>query len=269
MQFILYLIERYKNFLLFLVLELIAVFLTIQLHSYQRSKFISSSGFVTGSVYDNFISLESFFHLRSENKILNEENQNLRNELETLKMSVSDTLPNKVLKFSYKAASIINNDYHLNNNFLTLNVGKKDSVLTDMAVVNSKGIVGITSKTSNNYSVAISVLNRNFRTNAKFKNSNYFGTISWDGKTINIVQLNDIPRQANVSIGDTIVTGGRSAIFPKDILIGSVKDIEYHNERYHKINIALFNDLRKINQVQIIANKHRNEIITLENQSHE
>ncbi len=272
MQFILHLIQKYKNFLLFFVLELIALLLTIQLHSYQRSKFINSSGAVTGGIYNNFVSLESFVHLTSENKRLNQENSDLYNELEALKKSqiiqpIIDSLHET--KFQYKAATIINNDYHRKNNFITLDVGKNNGVHSDMAVVNNLGIVGITTKSSNNYSVAISVLNKYFKTNAKFKNSDYFGTISWNGDKINVVQLYDIPRQAVVAVGDTIVTGGRSSIFPQGILIGRVKDVEYHNQRHHKINVELFNDLRKINSVQIIENKQRLEIINLENQSHE
>ena len=49
--------------------------------------------------------------------------------------------------------------------------------------------------------------------------------LSWNGKHINKVQLKDVPKQANVLIGDTIVTGGNSMIFPKGILIFSMTRI--------------------------------------------
>lgn len=279
MQFILDLIQRYKNFLLFFILELIALLFTIQLHSYHRSKFINSSNFITGSIYENFVSIEDFIGLKEENTLLNKENEQLYNQIERYKTELEKLedlattavfLQNKdSVKYHYISASVINNEYHHKDNFITLSEGEKSGVKSDMAVVNSKGIVGIVTQTSSNYSVAISVLNKYFKTNARFKKSNYFGTISWDGKQVNIVQLQDIPRQANIQVGDTIVTGGKSAIFPKGVLIGSVKNIEFYNKRHHKIDIQLFNDFRKLNNVQVIENLHREEIINLENNSYE
>ena len=83
----------------------------------------------------------------------------------------------------------------------------------DNGVISSLGVVGIIDKISPNYSRFISILNTNFLLNAKFKKSNYFGVLSWNGININKVQLKDVPKQANVSIGDTIVTVGNWVIW--------------------------------------------------------
>jgi rod shape-determining protein MreC len=66
----------------------------------------------------------------------------------------------------------------------------------------------------------ISILNSNSQINAQLKKTFHFGSLVWDGKDPNIVQLIDVPRQAPVQIGDTIVTGGRSLIFPQGLPIG-------------------------------------------------
>lgn len=271
MQFILSLIQKNRHILLLCVLELIAFVLTIQLHSYHKSKFISSANAVTGGVYNNLISISDFFLLDDENERLIQENERLYNLLETKQLKSTDTvfLDKSESKFRYIATSIINNDYHHNDNFITLNKGKNHGIATDVAVVNSLGIIGIVSKTSKNYSVAISVLNKFFKTNAKFKNTPYFGTITWNGKEINIVQLQDIPRQAEVKLGDTIVTGGRSSIFPTGIPIGSVHNVNFVNNHYQNIDIKLFNDFKTINSAYLIQNFHKSEIQNLEKEAHE
>lgn len=273
MQFILYLIQKNRSFLLFFVLELIALFLTIQFHSYQKSKFINSANQISGGLYNNVTSFRDYLHLRTENELLAEENTKLHNYIMALTLEKNtfldsiDTLYQQ--KYKYIPAKIINNDFHKNNNFITIDKGLNDSVNVDMAVVNARGILGITSNVSNNYVSAISILNTNFKVNAKLKNADYFGTLSWNGKLTKKVQLRDIPRQAVLKVGDTIITGGRSSIFPAGILIGSVSNIVYRNNRYEEIDVLLFNDVRNVTNVYLIKNLHKNEIENLEKKRNE
>ena len=69
------------NFLLFLLLEFVALFFTIQSHSYHKSKFINSANSITGGFYKRGNTINEFFHLKSENLRLSEENARLKNTL--------------------------------------------------------------------------------------------------------------------------------------------------------------------------------------------
>jgi rod shape-determining protein MreC len=61
-----------------------------------------------------------------------------------------------------------------------------------------------------------SVLSVNkIRINAALKNSGYFGTLTWNGDNSRVMHLADIPKYVALKIGDTVVTDGKSAIFPK------------------------------------------------------
>ena len=81
-----------------------------------------------------------------------------------------------------------------------------------------------------------------------------------------MTQLVDIPKIANFKTGDTIVTSGRSSIFPKGIPIGTVSDFKLDNtENYYEINVLLFNDMTNIEHVYIIENINTPEIKTLLN----
>lgn len=143
--------------------------------------------------------------------------------------------------------------------------GSKDSITIDLGVISSKGIVGIVSDVSENYSTVQSILNTKSRINAKLKKSSHFGSLIWNTEDPNIVQLIDIPRLAELEKGDTIITGGRSTIFPEGILIGTVKDFRLDNDdNYYYVNVNLFNDMTGLEHVYLIENNDAVEILELE-----
>ena len=134
-----------------------------------------------------------------------------------------------------------------------------------MAVVNSMGIIGITDNTTESYARVQSILNRNSKINARLRNTNYFGTLGWDGLNYNSVQLSDIPRQAPLKIGDTIETGGKSTIFPEGILIGTISKINKGNTAENMVYVKLFNDMSNLGYVYVVKNLDKDEIKLLEN----
>lgn len=270
MRRIIYLIKKFRYFLLFIILEILAFIIIIQDHSYHQSKFVNSANFFTGGLYNKANSINEFFHLRKDNQLLSEENARLKNLLGKREntyaidsFTVIDT-SQYFQKYDYSVAKIINNNYTKRNNFITLNKGAKHGLTPDLGVVNSKGIIGVIKNVSANYATVLSILNSNSNINVRLKNSNHFGTLVWDGKDYNITQVIDIPRQAVVKAGDTIVTGGKSAIFPEGIEVGVVKDFKYAQNKYQIINILLFNDMSAIGEVQIVKNLHKDEQVTLE-----
>ena len=272
MQQLIYFLQKYKYFLFFLLLEFVAIALTINNHSFHKSKFITSANSLTGGLYKKAANLSDYFNLKDQNKELVDENISLKNQLNYYKELVADTIKNIHFKdtiyqqsFTYIQGKITKNSYHTNYNFLTIDKGLKDSVTKEMAVINTKGIIGITETSKNNFTRVQSILNLNSRINAKIKNNNFFGTLKWDGEDYNTVLLVDIPRQAILKKGDTIITGGRSTIFPEGILIGTVLEDKRTEDSFNSITIKLFNDMSNIKNIYIIKNLYKAEINSLEN----
>lgn len=270
MRQIIYFIEKFRYFLLFIVLEIFAFIVIIQDYSYHQSKFVNSANFITGGFYNKVNSVNEFFHLKIDNQLLSEENARLKNLLEKREnvyaidsFTVIDT-SKYFQKYEYSVAKIINNNFSKRNNFLTINRGAKNGLAPDLGVINSKGIIGVIKNVSSNYATVLSILNNNSKINVRLKNSNHFGTLIWNGKDYSITQIIDIPRQAVFKAGDTIITGGKSAIFPEGILVGVVKDFKYEKNKYQQINVLLFNDMSSIGEVKIVKNLQKNEQITLE-----
>ena len=271
MQQIVNFLIKYRNTLLFLVLFGIAFTLTIQSHSYHKSKFVSSTNSLTGGIYNMTSNIDNYFSLKTYNQRLLEENTRLKNELQLYKTDTLITSENKAydtigkVEYLYISARVINNSYHKTNNFITLNKGLKDSIKTDMGVITDKGIVGIVQQSSHNYSRVISILNKNSRINAQLKKTEHFGSLIWDTKSPYVVQLIDIPRLAPLVKGDTIVTGGRSTIFPKGIPIGTIENFKLNpDESYYTVDVLLFNDMTNIGFVTVIENKNAPEIKAIE-----
>jgi rod shape-determining protein MreC len=273
MQQIISFLYKNKLFMLFLLLEVFAIIFTIQSHSFHKSKFVNSANFLSGGVYNKINNFKEFLLLKKENERLNEENVYLKNLLNLEEkdiiqhdITVTDTL-NYKQKYKYTGAKVINNNFRKNNNYLTINRGSNQGLESDLGVINSKGIVGITKSVSGNYATVLSILNVNSRINAKLLNSDHYGSLSWDNNDYNVVQLLDLPIQAAIYKGDTVVTGGKSTIFPEGIPIGTIKEFKTLNNNYEYIDILLFNDMSSIGYVQVIKNFDKMEIINLEEKS--
>ncbi len=264
MQQIIFFFIRNKNFLLFLLLFAVSTALTINSHSYHKSKFVTSANFLSGGVYSVKSGITDYFDLETQNEILTKENERLRAiianmEVEETSTTLLDT------NYNFISAKVINNSYGRSKNHLTLNKGENDSLKVDMGVISSQGVVGIINAVSNNYASVQSVLNTNSSVVAKFKKSDHFGYLDWDTQQANVVQLTEIPRLAPVAIGDTIVTHGRSTIFPEGVLIGTVSNFERNpDEDYYAIDVTLFTDMTSVKHVYVISHRDAGEIKQLE-----
>nr|WP_315171071.1 rod shape-determining protein MreC [uncultured Flavobacterium sp.] len=270
MQQIFNFISRNSYRILFLLLLGISLTLTIQFHSFHRSKIISSANVISGSVYQEINDAKEYLNLKKENEDLALENAMLRSLLFQVKdssfMSKLDSIKG-VKPSDIVVTKVIKNSYSVYENYLTLNAGKKQGIKPDMGVINSLGIVGIIDDTSENYSTVASILNKKSRINAKIKKSNHFGSLVWDGKSTGFAQLIDLPRLAAIHKGDTVVTGGQSIIFPENIDIGTINNIYIDTlTNYYTLNIKLFNDMTNLGHVYVLKSKGSEEMKNLENQ---
>lgn len=269
MQQIINFILRNKTFLLFLLLLFISLSLTIQSHSYHKSKFVHSANFLSGGLYNSANNISEYFNLRKENDILIEENNKLRNQLYNETSSEEKKISDSTFKhnqYIFTSAHVIKNSYSNTNNYLLINKGRTDSIKQDLGVISSKGLIGIVDKTSNGYARVISILNTNTRINAKLKKTDHYGSLRWDAKSPEFVQLVDVPKIAPIQKGDTITTGGRSFIFPKGIEVGTIESFTLDDaEDYYEIQVKLFNDMTNIGYVYIVKNQDREELLNLDN----
>ncbi|CAM4333132.1 rod shape-determining protein MreC [Flavobacterium terrigena] len=257
--------------LLFLLLLGVSLTLTVKSHSYHRSQYINSSNAVSGYTYNQINSVKEYFGLRQKNEDLARENARLKEILFNKKDTILESkivVPDILSTYTVRQAKVIKNSYSKQENFLTLDRGAFEGLKPDMAVISDRGVVGIIEKTSKNFATVISILHTKNPLNGKIKNSEHFGSITWDGRNAGYVQLIDVPKLATLKKGDTIVTGAQSAIFPENIPIGKIDRIfEEKATNKYVINIRLFNDMTSLGYVYIIENKKKLEKQALETET--
>lgn len=253
-KFILF-VKRVYVFVIFIVLEIMAINYYANSTSYTRARMLSAGNVLAGGIYRQFAKLDDYLHLRKENDALIEQIAALQNRLgvyeELLPEAdpVSYGLEGEVGDYIYTTASVINNTLTRPENFITIDKGQRDGVEPEMALVTPQGtIVGYVMSCGERNSVAISLLNTEFRTSGRIKGKDYLGSILWNGRDPDHVTLSEIQKYAEIVPGDTVVTD-YSSRFPKDVVIGTVESAEMTEAGYFNVKVRVatqFSALRKV-----------------------
>lgn len=254
-------------FFLFIILEFISFQLLIANNFVVESKVFKKITEIRSSFFLKEAELKEYF-------LLKEHNANLLNATEIL--SKKNELLKQKLNLSYQLydlddttlisqAKVIKNSWLKKQNFITINKGKLHNIENNMGVANHSGLIGITYSVSENFTTIISLINTNLMISAKIKGTGSFGTLSWNGRKHNQIQLTGIPKHVDIKIGDTIVTSGYSNILPEEIEVGKI--ISFQNEKntnFLEIQVAPFVDFTSINYVHILNRLNKKERMLIE-----
>lgn len=270
MRSLLNFLARYNNLIIFLILEGLSVYFLATRNSYHNTRVMFGIRGLTHSIEMKVSNTRAYLSLRDVNNALASENTALKNSIERLVrvdnspfLSVSDSVYKQ--QYIHTAAIVIDNSINRQKNFFTINKGLQQGVAVDMAVTSGEGVSGVIVGCSENYSLAMSVLNLDFRLSARLKSNGYYGSLNWDGVNYRKAILSEIPQHVLVSVGDTVETTGYSAVFPEGIMVGTVSDFEKLGGDFYKITITLATDFKKLHYVDIIGNMRKSEQLELQN----
>ncbi len=265
-------IRIYFNFLFFLFLMGISLFMLFSYNKYHHAIYSATAGEITGKVSKQFNDVGYYFQLKRTNDSLIKANQNLYNKLkqdfelpDTVSKLAIDTIKIDTLfhqrKFIYLPAKVVGNSVSQPNNYLQLHRGLQQGVAADFGVIDvNNSVVGTVVDVSNNYSVVMSLLHRQSNISAKLKKTGETGSIIWDGLQTNVVLLKDISKEVKVSKGDTIITSGFSDKFPYGLIIGTIKEIENDKSgSTYIIRVKTAADFYNLQYVYIINNLQKEE----------
>ncbi|MCG6186143.1 rod shape-determining protein MreC [Maribellus maritimus] len=266
-----YLFRNY-GFFLFIILEIVALFLVFNYNNYQKVKYLNSSNVVAGSVYNSFNSVVSYFALARVNAELAAENAKLRSRFQTdesepmiFENKAPAFVPSDSTLFQFISAKVINNSVNKPFNYITLNKGRSDGVKPDQGIISASGIVGVVTNVLESYSMGLSVLNQRWSVSSKLKKNGSLGSLLWDGEDYRFAELMEIPFHVELQLGDTIVTSGYSSIFPEGVIIGTVNAFDKPaGENYYNITVKLTTNFKALSYVEVVENLHVDEIKELE-----
>ena len=269
MRNIIQLIQKYKNFLFFLLLEFFAIFLLFNWrNSFHNSNYLSSSNAISSSLYGFKHNVTSYFNLKKVNDALMIENSFLKDQLMNTDLvvgkrfvKINNSLFYKTYKF--QEAKIINSQFKFSENNLLINKGALNGVEPKMGFMGTKGIYGITENVSNHYSCVKPLINANFGLKVIHQKTNSWGDFKWVPAENNYrtAFVENIPIYTKVSKNDYFITTGSDGLFPSGIKVGKV--IKYKEDKELqtlKITIELEEDYSNANVGFVVKNLFSNEI---------
>jgi len=175
-------------------------------------------------------------------KTLNKENQRLRNMLGFKGEKEFDVIP----------ANVLSDVGSQTMNSMTVDQGSEDGVELLAGVVDAKAqLVGKVVALSPNTALVQLVNDKNFRVSVREMRSRDVGILSYTLKKGYVIQ--DVPKNAEVIAGDSVVTSGFSDIFPEHLFVGWVSEISPVIEDYVKsVQVDLATDFNRLEEVLIL-----------------
>lgn len=197
-------------------------------------------------VQESFSSLgkriQSFFDAVASFQQLNAENERLRHELaflegqllELKELQKENHRYRQLLNFKQESgiellpAEVIARDPSRWFGTITINRGYLDDVRSEMAVVTDRGLVGMVSMVSANSSQVILLTDPRLAVSAVVQRSREPGMVgiveSYPDAPV-YLRMTNLPPDANIQPGDSLITLGIGGIFPKGLHIGTVKEV--------------------------------------------
>lgn len=209
--------------------------------------------------------IADFDELKRQNEILQTEilllkaNQqqliNLQQEVSRLEGLLGTT--GKITDYSVQIATVSQFSQNPISQFMTLNRGRQDGVSVQNTVIDANGVIGQIVDTAAFSSRLMLITDPEHLLPVRLQRTSQRGILK--GLGYDNIELNFIPTNSNVKVGDIIETSGLGGIFPSGYPVATVtKVIEQTSNPYLKILAQPVSEFNKAYKVLIL----KPEIIT-------
>ncbi len=263
-------LRRFQVFLIFMSMQVFALYTYFSYLNFPRSQYLTSASAVSGKLLSVKHEVTKHLNLSQNNADLQKENIRLREQLpqsfhrlQNGTVRINDTLFRQ--EYEYIPALVINSTHTRINNYFTLNIGSVDGVQRGMGVFSDKGVVGIVHNVSSHFCVVKSVLTSNINIDVMIEPIGLFGLLKWDGKDPRRGQLTGISNDMDIKKWSKVVTRGGSGIFPRGMMIGKVEKLNTVEGKPLWDVVVLFSeDYRTLQRVYVIKHLMQDELRKLE-----
>ena len=241
---------------------ILTLFLSISLFFSSRSEYVEK---VEGKIIDfiSFITYPKSWYknillIESENELLKQKivqlnllNSELDNhKTENIKLKEMLIFKELYPKLSLKPANKVNHNFSSIYSII-LNVGDKDSVRKNQAVIDMKGLVGKTINIGERASKVQLITDKNFAVSVKVGKEMLLSIFKPTyGK---LGYLERVLKSIEVKEGDIIYTSGVSKIYPSDLPVAKVISIKNNPKKlFLDVNVEILADVNYLNYVFII-----------------
>jgi rod shape-determining protein MreC len=255
-------IAQSRNFILFVLLEVLCFYFVVNTNNYWSASFFNTSNYYAGQMLAFSNAAREYTNLQQVNADLAAENKRLLTAL-TQRQQGTPNAPASykadsvfASRFRFTTAKVINNTTTLANNTLTIDKGTADGIRPGMGVISPTGIVGRVRFCNEHFSVITSILHSEFRVSAKLMKAQEIGTARWPGIDPTRMTLVDVSRNVPVSKGDSVFTSDLNSVFPPGILVGRIQEVRTSaTEPFHDLTVALSTNFSSLSYVYVVENK--------------
>jgi len=252
--------ERFRVFLFFAFLQILALSMYITFLSFPRFQFLTSANAISGQLYSWEHDLTKHFNLSDENSKLQDENIALQAQLPKSLfrlnngiIKINDSIYRQ--QYEYIPGEVINSTVTKRNNYFTINIGEKHGVKRLMGVYSPNGVVGVIHSTSEHYSIVKSVLTKDINIDVTIEPIGLFGLLKWDGRHPTRGNIAGISNDLKIPRGSKVLTRGGSGIFPKGLMVGTVDAVyAIEGEALWDVVITYSEEYRTLQRIYVIKN---------------
>ena len=233
-------IVKKKAHLLFVLLVLFSLNILLNNDSPNtllvRAKFLDSFSFISSpSMW-----LKTIVQLEEETQLLREKNLQLSLQSEEMIRSYEENINLKNLldykkdsNFNLVAAKVLNMGSSSNLSSITINVGLNENIKINQPVIIPEGVIGKTILVGKSTSLVQLITDVNYRASVRIFPSGSIGILRY--LRDDICEVREIQKNAEIKLGDAVLTSGFSDIYPSNLKIGNVIEIQDEISSFQKI----------------------------------
>ena len=233
-------IVKKKDHLLFVLLVLFSFNILLNNDSPNtllvRAKFLDSFSFISSpSMW-----LKTIVQLEEETQLLREKNLQLSLQSEEMIRSYEENINLKNLldykkdsNFNLVAAKVLNMGSSSNISSITINVGLNENIKINQPVIIPEGVIGKTILVGKSTSLVQLITDVNYRASVRIFPSGSIGILRY--LRDDICEVREIQKNAEIKLGDAVLTSGFSDIYPSNLKIGNVIEIQDEISSFQKI----------------------------------
>ncbi len=201
------------------------------------------------SVYDYFGEIKEVY---KDNQNLREENKKLLNLYDKMKvLEVENKLLANLLNYvsppeaRYITARIIAEEGDAFSHSVIAYTGNSNAIKKGQVALSDRGVVGRIDKVGNMYSKILLITDINSRIPVMVEKNRVRGILAGDNTSV--PKMVFIPLDAELNIGDRIITSGVAGVFPSGLPVGQIASVEKNN-----VTVKPYSNLNSLEYVRIV-----------------
>lgn len=256
-------IQKNAFVIVFVLLEILCVVMLLTSQPYHKRAWLKTSNRMVGGIERTTSGIAEYFNLRNLNKELLDENARLKMQLAMYESNITMNQSADTL-YEFVPVHVISNNINSAQNYILIDKGSDDGIERNMGLVSPEGVAGVVCSVSRNYSMAISMLHPYTNLSVRFKSNHYIANLQWKTGSYQYGNIVDIPSHLVLNEGDTVVTSGHSFIFPPDIMVGVVSEVDESNGNgLSTATIRFATDMAALRNAYVVRNIGAHELDSL------